>query len=116
MNFFDLDPGSFSKSSQFYFNVLVINVAISPQYAKEYFGNELIYEINYLEKLTDTRPTYIHFYVDELDEDAEFEMSYEPHCVVEVDRRNNVYWYDMLDFMTDDPWRIDTYDEDCENW
>lgn len=107
MNFFDEDPMSLPCDAQYYFNILVICVAINPQCSDEILG-EGIEELTYIDKITDARPCAVFLYVDdELDDDIEYEMECYPHCVVEVSGQLGVSWWPMLEFDTDDPWRIE---------
>lgn len=115
MNFFDEDPKNFQQSAQYYFNVLVKTIAIHPNLARQIF-NTNIEEIFFIDKITSPRPNIIYCFIDdELDEDTEFEIEYFPHCVVEVSEITGVTCYDMLDFDTDDPWRIDLDEEEFDN-
>lgn len=115
MNFFDEDPMSLPRDGQYYFNILVRTIAVNPRCAEQYLGKD-IDEMCFIEKLTDPRPQMYYCFVDdELDEDLDFEIECFPHCVVEVSKSLGVSWWEMLDFDTEDPWRIDMeYEEDCD--
>ena len=111
MNFFDEDPMSLPRDAQYYFNVLVRIIGIHPSLANEVLGKG-IEEVCYIEDIAEPRPTITYCFTDEsLDEDTEFEIECFPHCVVEVSQSLGVSWWDMLDFDTDDPWRIDLEEE-----
>lgn len=113
MNFFDTDPVSLPKDGQYYFNVLVMCIAINPADAEQYLGKD-VNEIQYIENLTAARPYLLYCFIDdELDKDTEFEIECYPHCVVEVSGQLGISWWDMLDFDTDDAWRIEPDEEDC---
>lgn len=111
MSFFDEEPMSLPRDGQYYFNILVVCIGVSPQLMQENGFSDLL-DIWDIQELTEPRPKIIHIYQDEcLDEDIEYEMTYFPHCVVEVSPSLGVSWWDMLDFETDDPWRIDSDEE-----
>lgn len=111
MNFFDEDPMSLPCDAQYYFNVLVRTIAVHPSVAQEVLGGQTE-EVIFTEDITSPRPTVTYCYIDdELDEDTEFEIECFPHCVVEISESLGVSWWDMLDFDTDDPWRIDLDEE-----
>lgn len=112
MNFFDQDLEFFPSGAQYYFNVLVRVVAINPIHAEEILGQGVT-EICSIEHITDPRPYIICFLIDdEIDKDTEYEIECYPHCVVEVDQKTGVFWWDMLDFDTEDPWEIIPEEED----
>lgn len=112
MNFFNEDPDTLPIDGQYYFNILVRTIAINPLVAEQYLGKG-IDEACYIEKLTDPRPQLFYCFVDdELNPDIDYEIESYPHCVVEVSEQLGVSWWEMLDFDTEDPWRIDTeYEE-----
>lgn len=111
MNFFEEDPMSLPQDGQYYFNILVKTIAINPQQAEQYLGKG-IDEIVYIDQITGPRPYIFYCYIDdELDKDIEYEIEYIPHCVVEVSESLGVSWWEMLDFDTEDPWRIDLDEE-----
>lgn len=110
--FYQFSPDSLPKGAQYYFNILVVTFVLSPQFQQE---EEVISgevdDIWFLDNLLDARPYIVHVYVDEEidweEEDVDFMIDYEPHCVVEVGQNGEICWYDMIDFDTEDPWRID---------
>ncbi len=114
MNFFDEDPMALPRDAQYYFNIVVRTIGVNPQYAEKYLGDN-VDEICFLDKLTDPRPQMFYFFIDdELDKDMEYEIESYPHCVVEVSEQLGVSWWEMIDFDTEDPWRIDLNEEDCD--
>lgn len=114
MQFYDEHPMHLPNDGEYYFNILVICIAISEDYADEILP-EGVEDIWYCDHLTDPRPYAIHFYREDPDEmyDEEeddcndYEISYYPHCVVELSPTLGVTWFEMLDFDTEDLWRID---------
>lgn len=111
MNFFDEDLKN--TDNEYYFNVLVTTIAINQNCTNRYLDSG-INEITYIEKITSPKPQIVYCFVDnELDKDLEYEILNFPHCVVEVDAEKGIYWWNMIDFDTDDPWRIDLDEEDC---
>lgn len=111
MNFFDEDPISLPNDGQYYFNILVVCAAINPANAEQYLGKG-IDEIQYTENLTAARPYLLYCFIDdELDKDTEFEIECYPHCVVEVSEQLGISWWEMLDFESEDTWRIEPEDE-----
>lgn len=110
--FFDLEGGLYDPNSQFYFNVMVYEIGLAPADWAEVFGDieiENMTSIRYLQYLTDARPRMYLFYpLDEqeaIEKDINFDIAYYDHQVVEVNG-TNVTWTDMIDFDTDDLWRI----------
>lgn len=107
MNFFDEDPMSLPRDGQYYFNILVRTIAVNPSLAKKIFP-EKIDEICFIGDITQPRPCVTYTFIDdELDDDIEFEIECHPHCVVEISQSLGVSWWDMLDFDTNEPWRIE---------
>lgn len=107
MYFFDEDPMSLPNDAQYYFNICVTTIAIHPQCAEQYLGAN-VEEAIYTEQITSPRPRVYYFYIDdELDEDMEYEIENFPHCVVEISKTLGVAWWEMIDFDTNDLWRID---------
>lgn len=111
-NFWDLRPEAFSAGAQFYFNVLVICIAVSPSQAEYIFGNKDVQEFYTIDELTSSRPIFKYFYInDDIKEDLGFEVVYNPHSIV-VLSDGEVTWYDMIDFLTEDLWEINPIEED----
>lgn len=107
MNFFDIKPSSLPEGAQYFFNILVITIAVTPEIWEELIGNLSIQHIWYAEDLTAPEPQAICLYQEEeMEEDCDFEIAMYPHRVVEL-YNNDIAWYDMIDFDTDDPWRLD---------
>lgn len=104
--FFEEPYLSLPKDAQYYFNVLIICIALAPDYAEELFGNNSIVDLWDIQRVNDARPVAIHTYVSRnLNKDFDYEIECFPHQVVEV--TDNVAFYDMIDYDTDDPWRLD---------
>lgn len=79
-NFFDIPREFFSKNSDFYFNILVISIAVRPELMREYLGVDGIDSIWFLTHLTDSRPKFIYCYAEEkVESDLEFEVYCESH-------------------------------------
>lgn len=119
MHFFDINPNHLPHDGQYYFNVLVITIALNLetwQEAIEDISIEGLESIWYTDQLTSPRPTAIHvYYEEELDgeEGCDFEITAYEHKVVEISS-NGIAWYDMIDWDTDDPWDFDGYIEEEE--
>lgn len=111
MNFFDEKPHDLAPDGQYYFNVLVKTIAVNPQCA-DIMRQQNLDELVSIEHITDARPYIIYCYIGyHLDKDTEYEIECCPHCVVEVSATEGITWWDMLDFDTDDFWRIDLDEE-----
>lgn len=109
--FFDESEYDLPKDAQYYFNILVICVAVSPRYAQNIFDKDII-DIWDIQQITNPRPNVVHVFVDKhIDEDIDFLIECFPHSVVEIDQQK-IGFYDMIDFDTNDPWRIDPYELD----
>lgn len=109
--FFDTPGHYLSNNAQYYFNILVICIAVSPTHA-QYILDKNISDIWYMQQITDSRPKVIHIFVDEMmDKDIDYLIECFPHSVVEVNQQR-IYFYDMIDFDTDDPWEINPYEPD----
>lgn len=115
MLFFDEHPLHLPKDAVYYFNILVICIAVSPEYTDEIFPEGVV-DLWYCDHLTDPRPYAIHFYAvddveemydEEADDYNDYEITFHPHCVVETDPKLGITWFHMIDFDTDDNWRID---------
>lgn len=113
MSFYDIDPNSLPKEAQYYHNVLIVLVGITPQK----WDYEEHKEIWSLEEITAPRPTVYCFYSEpELleqehdEEEVDFEITIIGHCVVEVCGQE-VSWYEGMEpprdkFDAKDLWRI----------
>lgn len=119
MTFYDIPENGLPRENEYYFNVLVICIAVIPQLAKELLG-ENVDEIYYLDQITSTRPTVYHFYIEpelgiqydeteeeEYREEVVYEICLFPHSVVEISPQGEISFFEMLDFDTEDFWRID---------
>lgn len=119
MYFFDINPSYLPSDGQYYFNVLVITIALNYETWEEAIGDtgiEGLKSIWYIDQLTSPRPAAIHVYYEkELDgeEEYDFEITTYEHKVVEISN-NGIGWYDMIDWETIDPWDFDGYIEEEE--
>lgn len=59
--FFDEPYLDLPEKAQYYFNILIISIAISPQYAQEIFQNKAI-SLWDIQGVNDPRPIAIHIY------------------------------------------------------
>lgn len=122
MIFYDMPQSRMPESSSYYFNISVICIGISTQDANEYGLTDGIQEIWYLDNITNSHPSITKVYIEEdLDiiingeEDEDYQNVLEvelsiycyPHQVVEITKDNEIFHYDLIDFETHDPWRID---------
>lgn len=126
MNFFDIKLESLPHDGQYYFNILVITIALNSDNWRDFVEETQMKDLTcvwYLDELTNPEPRAICVYLeDELNEDDEeeervlFSMEFYPHKVVEISSQG-VAWYDMLDFETEDFWSINNeIEEDEEEW
>jgi hypothetical protein len=86
---------------------LVYCVAVDP----EVFPYKNMQDIWYIDKINSPKPSIFHFYIDPTIE-YEWEIEAFPHSVVEITPKGVISFYDMIDFDTEDPWRIDGYDSE----
>ena len=86
--FFDEPYNALPKDAQYYFNILIICVAVSPQYAQEIFQQNII-DMWDIQNINDGRPFAVH------------------NQVLEVDPKLGISFYEMIDYDIDDPWRLD---------
>jgi hypothetical protein len=63
MAFFDEDPKYLPEGSQYYYDVLVIDVAVDIRNADYFFPGD-IYDIWYTDYINSSRPKLYHFFVD----------------------------------------------------
>ncbi|MCM1323963.1 MAG: hypothetical protein NC218_07365 [Acetobacter sp.] len=115
MNIFNLDPTSMPKDAEYYFNILVINIAVreSLQDDKEEFYTD----IWYIEHITDPRPYIVHVYAEEddfFDEDENYMIELYANMAVEISPSLGISFYDMFDgddedgdIQLDDLWRLE---------
>lgn len=110
--FFDIPQEYLPANCDYYFNVLMIELAVPIGALEKTFG---ITEYEDRLCLTSPRPRYLYVYEDETVNDEDGELEVYPHVVVEINRDTNEFsWYDMLDFQTERPWAIDPIDEDFD--
>lgn len=108
MTFFDNHPQHLPYDGEYYFNILVTCIALQPELAKEVFPQQEIVDIWDLDKITEARPQVVHIYSDEtLSQDIDFEIQCFPHTVVEISQKYGISFYDMIDFDTEEPWKIE---------
>lgn len=111
--FYNIPEHGLPQNGQYYFNILVICIAIKPDWRLEIFGNSQINDVWYLDNITSVRPYVYHFYIEQElinDKDnVDFYIEAYPHCVVEIRDDYNICFYEMIDFDTDDLWEIDNY-------
>lgn len=104
--FFDEPYLDLPEKAQYYFNILIISIAISPQYAQEIFQNKAI-SLWDIQGVNDPRPIAIHIYTSyHINKDFYYEVQCIPHQVLEVNE-NEISFYEMIDYDTSDPWRLD---------
>ncbi len=124
MTFYHIPDNHLPKGAQYYFNVLAISIGVSQKEWEENFPKDTD-EVWYTEQLTEPKPRIYHFYIiDDRDdtelleelfseeeladievEDLDIEILL--HQVVEIHPTLGICLYDMLDFDTEDLWRID---------
>lgn len=117
MLFYDISPNAFPAGAQYYFDVLVYNIAII---ADDFFENDLT-DIWYLERVTDAQPIVFHFFKEEEFNEDDWDLEDEcedfddvdygiqvlHHQVVEVHPDLGVSLYDMTDYETRGIWGFD---------
>ena len=107
MSFFDYDPMSCPRDGQYYFNILVTNIGINPLMENGPLDQGIV-DFWDIQNINEPRPSITHVYIDDtLEEDIDLDITRVPHCVVEVSASFGISWEHMIDFDTDDPWRID---------
>lgn len=105
--FFDEPYSQLPQDAQYYFNVLILCIAVSPQFAQEMFQNNIV-DMWDIQKVTDARPIAVHIYITHhINKDFDYEIQCLPHQVLEIDPKIGVSFYEMIDYNTDDPWRLD---------
>lgn len=109
-NFFDIPYEYLPQNCDYYFNVLMMELAVPVGALQKQFG---ITEYEDRQYLTSARPRYLYIYEDEDVVDEEGELEIVPHTVVEINRDTNEFsWYEMLGYETEYPWSFDPIDED----
>ena len=110
-SFFDLPEQALPRDCEYYFNVLHITVAVPTGELQKITGVSGIWEFSDISRVKDPRPICMYFYEDE--NVKTWDIAATPHTVVEHNIKiNEVCWYDMLDFETKEPWKIDPIEED----
>lgn len=105
-SFFDLPDKALPPNCEYYFNVLFIAIEVP-----EGSLNGII-EFNDMSHIKDSRPVCLYFYEGET---KTWNIEATPHTVVEFNTKTReVCWYDMLDFETKSPWKIDPIEEDFD--
>ena len=107
-SFFDIPNQALPQNCEYYFNILVISIAVP-------VGTlEGVESIDDLSRIKNARPLYLSIYESE-ECKKDWEISVYPHSVVEVNTKTNeVSWYDMIDFETERPWAIEPIEEDFD--
>lgn len=115
MLFYEIDPLGFPEGAQFYFNLVIATIEIS--YDSDLLPKE-IYDYWYLGGIKDARPFAIYIYrFSNHAKDNPYQVELYQHCALEIDPNQEVCWYDMVDYETEDPWdptpmMEDFYDEE----
>ena len=77
--FFDEPYLQLPQDAQYYFNVLILCIAVSPQFAQEMFQNNIV-DMWDIQKVTDARPIAIHIYITHhINKDFDYEIQCLPH-------------------------------------
>ncbi len=112
--FFDEPYNALPKNAQYYFNILIVCIAVSPQYAQETFQQNIINMWD-IQGITDGRPYAVHIYTTHhINKDFQYELQCLPHQVLEVDSEQGISFYDMIDYYTDDPWRLEPENDEID--
>ena len=110
--FFDLDPNALpADANTFYFNILIKDIALRPG-DLELPSITGMSDLWYIDHITDARPWVAHFYIDK--DNADDTVVEYPHCVIEIRDSGEVSWYHMIDYDTDDRWKL--WDDDDEDY
>lgn len=113
MTFYEIDPLDFPEGAQFYFNLVVATIEIS--YESDILPKE-IYDYWYLGGIKESRPFAIYIYRYHGKENNMYNVETYQHCVLEIDPNQEVCWYEMLDYETEDPWDPTPELEDFDDW
>lgn len=118
--FFDIEPKALpSDANTFYFNVLIKDIALRPGDLELPSITDMS-DLWYIEHVMDARPWVAHFYIDE--DNAKDTVIEYPHCVIEIRDSGEISWYHMIDYETEDRWKLwddddeDFYDFDSDDW
>lgn len=104
MSFFNENPMKLPEGANYYFNILIVNIAVRTSADILTEGLEEYWDIS---TILEPRPYVIHFYIDNnLPEDYDWQFECYPHKVLEIHPDLGISWYDMIDFTSDDPWGI----------
>ena len=102
MTFYEIDPLGFPEGAQFYFNLVIATIEIS--YESDILPKD-IYDYWYLGGIREARPFAIYIYrYHEKKNDNYYDVTAYEHCVLEIDENQEVCWYEMVDYETEDPW------------
>lgn len=114
MLFYEIDPLGFPEGAQFYFNLVIATIEIS--YESDLLPKE-IYDYWYLGGIRDSRPfaIYIYRYSQKANNDK-YDITIYEHCVLEIDPNQEVCWYEMVDYDTEDSWDPTPIIEDFDYW
>lgn len=103
MNIFNIPPSSMPADASYYFNVLVVNIAVKESLQ---FGRDEIYsDIWDTSHITDPRPFVIHLYAEddeEFNDDENYIVELITNMAVEISESLGVSFYSMFDDEDDD--------------
>ena len=94
--FFDTPYSELPKRAQYYFNILIISIAVQPEVLTDILGHK-----NTVDLWDVQNASY------NLDRDSDYEICCIPHQVLEITPNNKISFYDMIDYDTDDPWGLE---------
>ena len=111
---YENDSKLFPKGAQFFFNVLIALITV-PSKATDILPSG-IEEYWYIEAITQPKPYAYVFMRDPsiIDPNVEFEWELIPHCVVQINPNQQVRWYELVDYETEDPWDLTPIYEDFD--
>lgn len=117
MNIFNLAPSSMPNDAEYYFNILVVNIAVRESLQMN--SDEFILDIWDISHITSPRPYVIHIYTeddeifDEEQEEENYIIELVPNAAVEVSPSLGISFYSMFDDEDDesdiqfeDLWRL----------
>ena len=102
--FYEMSLAELPQGAKYFFNIVIALIAIPVD--SDYILPLNIQRYWYLGALTDPRPHAILFFRDASITDPSVEFEYEiiPHCVIAITQQQDVNWYEMVDYDTEDPW------------
>lgn len=115
MNIFNIPPSSMPTDASYYFNVLVVNIAVKE--SLQYGRNEFFSDIWDISHITDPRPFVVHLYAEddnEFDDDENYIVELFANMAVEISQSLGISFYDMFDdeddegdIQLEDLWRLE---------